>query len=495
MGGATLAGFDLVAQRLFKKEGKLDEIAVAASADTTSAPFCRRTRRSWTQEQASEDAAETNEFITFLQGFLLAFAGIALFVGSFVIANSLSITIAQRTREFATVRSRASRRQVLGSIVVEALVVGVLSLIGLFLGLGLASLLFWLFEAAASRCRTAACCSRRARSPVPARRDSRDARRQPPAGASRHARAGPLRPCARARRCPSSLRPFPHARLARDHGARLRRARLRPLRKRPRHDRDPSGMVSRPPTSIGVALFATSLSGCSRPCSASRRRGWRRGLARDNARRNRNAPPPCRRAHASAWPSWTLVATSCRDHEHVSRRRRRPLRRGLRDHGTEQLLADPDRMRQRRPRKPTASRPWRAPEPARRAVFTAPSSSPQSTRTSVSVAVVEGSQAVFAELGGDRAFRGRRLRRRPRPLDRLADPGHRSSGNRLQLEIEGILRPACRRLAVRVGHVLERGLRPRIRLAAEPLASCSWRAARRRRTRRRSRTRSRGSEC
>ena len=56
-------------------------------------------------QQAEEDAADTNEFITFLQGFLLAFAGIALFVGSFVIANSLSITIAQRTREFATVRT------------------------------------------------------------------------------------------------------------------------------------------------------------------------------------------------------------------------------------------------------------------------------------------------------------------------------------------------------------------------------------------------------
>ena len=66
-----------------------------------------------------------------------------------MIANSLSITIAQRTREFATVRTLgASRRQVLGSIVIEALVIGIASsVIGLFLGLGLASLLFWLFEA------------------------------------------------------------------------------------------------------------------------------------------------------------------------------------------------------------------------------------------------------------------------------------------------------------------------------------------------------------
>ena len=66
-----------------------------------------------------------------------------------MIANSLSITIAQRAREFATVRTLGgSRRQILGSIVVEALVVGAAaSVVGLFLGLGLAKLLFWLFDA------------------------------------------------------------------------------------------------------------------------------------------------------------------------------------------------------------------------------------------------------------------------------------------------------------------------------------------------------------
>ena len=119
---------------LFKKEGKLDEIAVAASAGTTdeqlidniSAVLPEGTQVQTGQAQAAEDASDTNEFITFLQGFLLAFAGIALFVGSFVIANSLSITIAQRAREFATVRTLgASRRQILGSIVIEALVVGI----------------------------------------------------------------------------------------------------------------------------------------------------------------------------------------------------------------------------------------------------------------------------------------------------------------------------------------------------------------------------------
>ena len=99
--------------------------------------------------QAEEDASRHERFISFLQKFLLAFGGIALFVGAFVIANSLSITIAQRTREFATLRTLgASRRQVLGSVFVEALVIGLLaSIVGLFLGLGLAKGLFELFDA------------------------------------------------------------------------------------------------------------------------------------------------------------------------------------------------------------------------------------------------------------------------------------------------------------------------------------------------------------
>jgi putative ABC transport system permease protein len=157
LGGATLAGFDLpTAQRLFKKVGQFDEIAVAAKPNVTDAELVRQITpilpetaqvRTGTQ-QAAKDAADTNDFISFLRGFLLAFAGIALFVGSFVIANSLSITIAQRTREFATLRTLgATNRQVMGSVIVEALVVGVLaSVVGLFLGFLLAKGLFRLFD-------------------------------------------------------------------------------------------------------------------------------------------------------------------------------------------------------------------------------------------------------------------------------------------------------------------------------------------------------------
>ena len=157
IGGATLAGFDLpTAQALFDQPGQLDEIAVAAKPNVSDPELLRELRAilpptaqiRTSAQQARDDSQETDEFISFLRGFLLAFAGIALFVGSFVIANSLSITIAQRTREFATLRTiGGSRRQVLWSIVLEALVVGVLaSVTGLLVGLGLARGLFWLFD-------------------------------------------------------------------------------------------------------------------------------------------------------------------------------------------------------------------------------------------------------------------------------------------------------------------------------------------------------------
>jgi putative ABC transport system permease protein len=157
IGGATLAGFDLpTAQRLFHKQGQFDEIAVAAKPTVSDTELAKQIRPvlpadaqvRTAEQQVAKDAADTNSFISFLRGFLLAFGGIALFVGSFVIANSLSITIAQRTRELATIRMLgASRRQVLRSIIIEALVLGVLaSAVGLFCGLLLAKGLFGLFN-------------------------------------------------------------------------------------------------------------------------------------------------------------------------------------------------------------------------------------------------------------------------------------------------------------------------------------------------------------
>src|SRR5690349_11948767 len=157
IGGATLAGFDLpTAQALFDKPNALDEIDIAAKPTVSDQQLLKEVRSvlpanaqaRTAAQQAAEDAKDTNSFISFLRGFLLAFGGIALFVGSFVIANSLSITIAQRTREFATLRTvGASRRQILTSIMIEALVIGVLaSLVGLAFGFALAKGLFALFN-------------------------------------------------------------------------------------------------------------------------------------------------------------------------------------------------------------------------------------------------------------------------------------------------------------------------------------------------------------
>ncbi len=157
IGGATLAGFDLrTAQKLFKKQGKLDQIRVSKKPGVSQSQLLTAIERilpPQTQvksgvEQADTDASDTNAFTSFLQKFLLSFGGIALFVGAFVIANSLSITITQRTREFATLRTiGASRRQIMRSVLLESFVIGTLaSLTGLFLGLALAKFLFWLFD-------------------------------------------------------------------------------------------------------------------------------------------------------------------------------------------------------------------------------------------------------------------------------------------------------------------------------------------------------------
>src|SRR5581483_8192574 len=156
LGGATMAIFDFpTAQKIFHKEGQLDGIDIAAKPGIKPAelvkeinPVLPATAQVRTaQAQAQQATKDTNGFLSIINDFLLAFGGVALFVGTFVIANTLGITIAQRTRELATLRTLgASRRQVLTSVLVEAFVIGlVASISGLFLGLGLAKGLNALF--------------------------------------------------------------------------------------------------------------------------------------------------------------------------------------------------------------------------------------------------------------------------------------------------------------------------------------------------------------
>jgi putative ABC transport system permease protein len=158
IGASTIAIFDVpTAQYLFHKEGKFDEVQVAAKAGVPPGkvvaeirPLLPQTAKVKTAAAQTQEAVDSvNEGIGIFQKILLAFGLIALFVGAFVIANTLSITIAQRMREFATLRTiGGSRRQVLRSVMLEALVVGIMaSVIGLFFGLAIAKGLNALFSA------------------------------------------------------------------------------------------------------------------------------------------------------------------------------------------------------------------------------------------------------------------------------------------------------------------------------------------------------------
>jgi putative ABC transport system permease protein len=159
LGGLTLAIFDPpTAQAFFGKAGRFDEILVAAKEGVTPEELVRAIRPilpsgaevATGEAEVASQAEGTNKDIAVFRRFMLAFGGLALFVGAFVIFNTLSTTVAQRTRELATLRTLgASRAQVLGSVVLESLVIGAVgSALGLVLGPALAKGLGALFVAA-----------------------------------------------------------------------------------------------------------------------------------------------------------------------------------------------------------------------------------------------------------------------------------------------------------------------------------------------------------
>jgi putative ABC transport system permease protein len=94
-------------------------------------------------ELADEVSSQLKSGLSFFNNILLGFAGVALFVGVFLILNTFSIMVAQRTRELALTRAMgASRRQVVSSVLVEALVIGVIAAaLGLVAGIGVGALL------------------------------------------------------------------------------------------------------------------------------------------------------------------------------------------------------------------------------------------------------------------------------------------------------------------------------------------------------------------
>lgn len=96
------------------------------------------------QQTADEQSDAIDEALSFVNYFLIAFGLVALVVGTFIIANTFSMIVAQRTREFALLRSLGvSSRQLTGSVVGEAVVVGVLgSVLGVAAGAGLTKLIY-----------------------------------------------------------------------------------------------------------------------------------------------------------------------------------------------------------------------------------------------------------------------------------------------------------------------------------------------------------------
>ena len=136
-GGAGIAQLTLPeAQRITDKQGKFDQISVAASTGVAPDRAAQADRAGDAADRAGGDRASSRpsasrddiaDQLKFLKIVLLVFAGVSLFVGAFLIFNTFSITVAQRTREFGLLRTLgASRGQVLGSVVLEATMLGAL---------------------------------------------------------------------------------------------------------------------------------------------------------------------------------------------------------------------------------------------------------------------------------------------------------------------------------------------------------------------------------
>ncbi|MDX3750490.1 ABC transporter permease [Streptomyces sp. AK08-02] len=147
--GGSLALFDTpTAQRLFGKVGAYDEIDVKAAPGTSQTALKaalgkalpRDTVEMTTAARLADEQAKTiAASMSGLKQGLLVFAGISLFVGTFIIANTFTMLVAQRTKELALMRAvGASRRQVTRSVLIEAFVVGAVAAVtGLVAGIGI----------------------------------------------------------------------------------------------------------------------------------------------------------------------------------------------------------------------------------------------------------------------------------------------------------------------------------------------------------------------
>lgn len=157
VGGATLAGFDLkTAQQVLDRVGLVDAIQVGAAPgvgadelrDRIDAAIDPNLDVVTGKTEGQETADRITQALGFFSTALLVFAGIALFVGAFLIWNTFSIIVAQRTQELALLRALGAQRgQVLRSVLAEAAIVGlVASIVGLVAGMAVAKGLFGLLK-------------------------------------------------------------------------------------------------------------------------------------------------------------------------------------------------------------------------------------------------------------------------------------------------------------------------------------------------------------
>ena len=156
-GGASVVLTTLpVARALAGEADTFDELDVAAAAGVSPAALRARvqavlpsgfTARTASQQTAHETSDLESE-LGFVRTFLLIFAYVALFVGAFIIFNTFSITVAQRTRELGLLRALgATRGQLIRSVVAEGLLLGLGgAVLGLLLGIGVAPGLDQLFK-------------------------------------------------------------------------------------------------------------------------------------------------------------------------------------------------------------------------------------------------------------------------------------------------------------------------------------------------------------
>ncbi|MGZ8734215.1 MAG: ABC transporter permease [Acidimicrobiia bacterium] len=152
LGAVSAAAFDpATAQRVVAAPGLVDQVIVKAEpgavVSSLRAALARQLGPGYDVTSADQVAAEiqqpVDEFLNTLNDALLGFAGIGLFVGAFIIFNTFTILVSQRTRELGLFRALgASRRQVVGSVIIEAAVVGLLAaVVGFGAGIALAELL------------------------------------------------------------------------------------------------------------------------------------------------------------------------------------------------------------------------------------------------------------------------------------------------------------------------------------------------------------------